>query len=340
MRVLAALASLLLMASAPAISNAQKKSTPVLQLSQTIPLPGVVGGFDHFAYDSLHDMLFLAAEDHGTIEVIDLQRGSRIRSIIGFKNPHSILFRSGASTLLVTDSSLGASALVDTTTFQKMDSLKLAAGANCILFNPKRKVVYVTAGGDRVGERKSVLQMVDPDTGKVLHSVEVDALHLQPMALDDRTGRLFVNLTDQNAIGIYDQDSLKRIGTWHIPMGKDNSPIAFDLEQQRLFVVASDPGILLELGADSGRLKSSIPTPPSPDDMAFDPLTKRIFVPGSGALSVYDASLPGRIQLMEQVQTGKDARTGILFASATKYAVAVPATGNNTARVLIFDIRR
>jgi hypothetical protein len=72
--------------------------------------------------------------------------------------------------------------------------------------------------------------------------------------------------------------------------------------------------------------------------MALDPVTERVFVPGSGALSVYDVSLPVRIRLVEQVQTGKDARTGILFASATKYAVAVPAIGNMAAHVLVYDV--
>lgn len=340
MRALASIVTLLIVVGTTATISAQKRPAPVLQLSQTIVLPGVKGGFDHFAYDPLHGRLLLAAEDNGTVEVIDLKRAARIKSITGFKNPHSILFRSGASVALVTDSGLGASALLDTTTFQKMGSLKLAVGANCILFDHQKKVVYVTAGGDRVGERTSSLLAVDPDTGRVLNSVKVDALHLQPMALDAQTGRLFVNLADQTAIGIYDRESLARIGTWRIPMGRGNSPIAFDPKQRRLFVVASEPGILLELDADSGKLKSSIATPQSPDDMALDTGTGRVFVPGSGALSVYDVSLPEQIKLVEQVQTGQGTRTGILFASATKYAVAVPAAGNVPARVLIFDVRR
>jgi DNA-binding beta-propeller fold protein YncE len=337
-KVLPAIALFLLAVFASDSVCAQEKNASVLRLSQTIALPGVTGGFDHFAYDPLHKRLFLAAEDHGTVEVIDLGRGQRIRSITGFKNPHSILFRPGASTMLVTDSGPSASALVDATTLQRTRTLKLALGANCILSDVQRKTVYLTAGGDRVGETISTLQTVDPDTGDALKSVTVDALHLQPMALDDQTGRLFVNLADQNTIGVYDRDTLARISTWRVPKGSRNSPIAFDSERHRLFVVASDPGILLELDADTGELQASIPTPSNPDDMALDPVTERVFVPGSGALFVYDVSLPGRIRLVAQVQTGKDARTGILFASATKYAVAVPAIGNAAAHVLVYDV--
>lgn len=339
MKALAAFASSLMLTLATSI-HAQTQAEPVLRLAQTIALPGVTGGFDHLAYDPQHKLLLLAAADRGTVEVIDLKQGRKVESITGFKNPHSIVLRSGAPNFLVTDSGADASALVDTAGLKKIRTLKLALGANCVLFDPERKTVYVTAGGDRVGEATSTLEAVDPDTGDVLRSVQVEALHLQPMALDPRTGRLFVNLADQNAIAIYDPSTLARTGTWHLPQGSRNSPIAFDPEKRRLFVVASDPGILLELDGDSGVLRSSVSTPSNPDDMAFDQATGRVYVPGSGALSVYDVSVPGRIKLIEKVKTGADARTGILFASGMRYAVAVPAAGNNGARVLVFNIKR
>jgi DNA-binding beta-propeller fold protein YncE len=340
MRFTSILASVFAFALVSSSIRAQGKEAAVLRLSRTIALPGVTGGFDHLAYDQQRKQLFLAAEDQGTVEVVDLMRGKRTRNISGFKNPHSILFRTGASTFLVTDSGADASALIDTTTLRKTRTLKLALGANCILFDPERKAVYVTAGGDRVGEKASTLEVVNPDTGAVLKSVQVDALHLQPMALDSQTGRLFVNLADQNAIGIYNPQTLDRIATWHISKGRGNSPIAFDSEHRRLFVIASEPGTLLELDADSGELKSSTSTPPDPDDMALDLSSQRIFVPGEGALSAYDVSVPGSIKLLQKVTTGKNARTGILFDSARKYAVAVPAEGDKAARVLIFEIQR
>lgn len=202
MKTLAAVASCL-MFTATACIQAQGKTARVLHVSEIISLPGVMGGFDHFAYHSRRNQLYLAAEDHGTVEVIDLNKGRRVGRITGFKNPHSILFRPGAPTLLITDSGPESSALVDAATRKRVRTVKLAPGANCVLFDPERKVVYVTAGGDRVGEKTSTLQAVDPATGRVLKSVQVDALHLQPMALDAKTDRLIVNLADENAIEIY-----------------------------------------------------------------------------------------------------------------------------------------
>jgi len=44
-------------------------------------LPGYSGDFDHFAVDLEGNRLFLAAEDHGTLEVFDLHTGKHLRSV-------------------------------------------------------------------------------------------------------------------------------------------------------------------------------------------------------------------------------------------------------------------
>jgi hypothetical protein len=58
--------------------------TPPVRLSKTISLPGIEGGFDHLAFDAARHRFFLAAEDHGTVEVFEsrsrkfLSLGSRL----------------------------------------------------------------------------------------------------------------------------------------------------------------------------------------------------------------------------------------------------------------------
>jgi len=48
-----------------------------LKLTQTIPLPGVKGRFDHFAIDPAGKRLFVAALGNNTLEVVDLAAGMR-----------------------------------------------------------------------------------------------------------------------------------------------------------------------------------------------------------------------------------------------------------------------
>src|SRR3981189_819154 len=65
--------------------RAQEK--PPLKLIATTPMPGFTGDFDHFGLDLKGNRLFLAAEEHKTVEVFDLRTGARTHSIEGFGHP-------------------------------------------------------------------------------------------------------------------------------------------------------------------------------------------------------------------------------------------------------------
>src|ERR1700690_3623030 len=80
MRKVLSLGSLLLFGFASRF-GAQEKSP--MKLMATTPLPGFTGDFDHFGLDLKGKRLFLAAEDHKTVEVFDLD-GTRLKSISGF----------------------------------------------------------------------------------------------------------------------------------------------------------------------------------------------------------------------------------------------------------------
>ena len=73
-----------------------------LRLHSRTELPGYTGDFDHFAVDVKGNRLFLAAEDHGTLEVFDLSTGKHLKTIDGVEAPHGILYLADKNRLVVT----------------------------------------------------------------------------------------------------------------------------------------------------------------------------------------------------------------------------------------------
>src|SRR5438270_10746995 len=63
-----------------------------LRLVTAIPMPGFTGDFDHFGVDLTRNRLFLAAEEHKTVEVFDLRNGKRLQSIEGFGQPLMMVY--------------------------------------------------------------------------------------------------------------------------------------------------------------------------------------------------------------------------------------------------------
>jgi hypothetical protein len=315
------------------------QTSPQLVLVNTIPLAGYAGSFDHFAFDATRNRVLLAAEDHATVEVFDLRTGAHLHTLRGFDKPHSILVRPGATTILVTDSGAFKSQLLGASTYQKIHNLHLALGANCLLYDERKNRVYITAGGDRVHLPGSTLLAVNPNTGAVLRSVSLPSVHLQPMALDQATNRLFVNMADKNRVAVLDSDSLRIVTEWKIDVAMGNSPIAFDGDHHRLLVVCANPGMLVVLNSDTGKITNAISVPADADDMDYDIASHRLFIPGGdGLLGVYDVNDPDHVKQVGRIATRKGARTGLLIPSQHRYVLAAPAAGQDTAQVMVYSI--
>src|ERR1700681_4420166 len=84
-----------------------------LKLVATTPMPGYEGDFDHFGVDLKGNRLFLAAEEHKTVEVFDLRTGERIHSIEGFGQPLMMVYLPESNRLVVTDGGDSSVQLVD-----------------------------------------------------------------------------------------------------------------------------------------------------------------------------------------------------------------------------------
>ena len=69
--------------------NAHAQADPPLRLLHPTFLPGYVGDFEHFVPDIKGNRLFLIAEDHKTVEVLDIRTAKRIHTISGLGQfPH------------------------------------------------------------------------------------------------------------------------------------------------------------------------------------------------------------------------------------------------------------
>src|ERR1043166_2548070 len=75
-----------------AIGRLDAQEASMLNLTKTIPLPGVRGRFDHFAIDAKGRRLFVAALGNNTLEAIDTANGKRLKSITGLHKPTGVVY--------------------------------------------------------------------------------------------------------------------------------------------------------------------------------------------------------------------------------------------------------
>jgi YVTN family beta-propeller protein len=94
------------------------QSAALPKLKQTIPLPGVEGRIDHFAFDPAGERLFVCALGNNTVEVIDLHRGQRIHSITGLGTPQGIAYIPELDRIFVANDKGGICRIYDGKSFQ------------------------------------------------------------------------------------------------------------------------------------------------------------------------------------------------------------------------------
>src|SRR5258706_16157901 len=93
---------MLLLGSSYGLTVGAQEKLP-LKLVITTPMPGFTGDFDHFGLDLKGNRLFLAAEEHKTVEVFDLRSGERVHSIPGFGQPLMMIYLPESNQMIVTD---------------------------------------------------------------------------------------------------------------------------------------------------------------------------------------------------------------------------------------------
>jgi len=323
-----------------AASKKDAGGSRVLRLSGRTILPGYTGDVDHFAADLTGNRLFLAAEDHGTLEVFDLRTGKQIKTVKGFDTPHSILFLPEKNRLLVTDSGDSMTKVLDATTYQITGAVKLTPGADSIGYDAPRKRLYVVTGGKDAKMTECFLAEIDPATGQRLGDLKFDSSHVEAMAVEQNGKRLYINVTDKNYMAVVDKEKRAVIATWPIKEAEENAPVAFDEANHRLFVVTRKPGKLVVMNSDTGASIAGFKAPERTDEVVFDKANRRIYVlGGEGYIGVFEQKDADHYEELPRVPSAVGAKTGILVPELGLLYVAVsPGEGKTGAALLRFEV--
>jgi hypothetical protein len=330
-----------------AIASAEapsKSPSPALAQAGKIELPGYTGDFDHFEVDLKGNRLFMAAEDHDTLEVFDLKTGKHLKSIAGaVETPHGLLYLPDINRLVVTQTGGdGLTKVFDCATYKVVDSFKHRPGADSMGYDAGRKRMYVVAGGRDMKQPDSYLVELDPYTGKVYGETRFDTDKVEAMAIQEHGDKIYINVTGKNEMAVVDKGSRSVIATWPIKEAQKNAPVAFDEANHRLFVVTRQPGHLIVVNADTGASIADFKAPERTDQVLFDKANRRVYVlGGEGYIGVFEENDPDHYTELPRVTSAPGSKTGILVPELNKLFVAAsPGDTKAMAAVLIFNVAK
>jgi WD40 repeat protein len=173
-----------------------QSSREPLKLLQTIPLPGVDGALDHMAIDAQRQRLFVPAEQHGTVEVLDLRTGNRIRTISAAKWPSTVIYHPESNEIFVSDRADGTCKVFSGENYELVKSIKLAVGADNAAYDSSSHYLYVSAGGRHAGMPNTLIAIVNALNGQHLGDIQVDSANVQAMAFESPGPKMYADLAD------------------------------------------------------------------------------------------------------------------------------------------------
>lgn len=326
---------------APMADGAGERMPSPLRIVGHFDLPGYDGDFDHFAADVPGNRLFVAAEDHGTLEVFNLATGAHLKTIKGpIGTPHSIHLMPDLHKMLVTDTGKRMSSYFDMRSYAPLGPLKLVQGADSVGYDAPRHRLYIVTGGKDVPMADSWLEEVDPRTGREYSKIHFDANHVEAMAVEQRGPRLFINVTDKNYIAVIDKSRHAVVARWPVTAAEQNCCFALDEANHRLFVVTRKPGKLLVLDSVSGATLASFDAPSRVDQLLWDERHHRAYaLGGQGYVTIVEERGPNAFVELPRLVTAPGAKTGIIVPERNEMFIAAsPGDTKALASILRVDL--
>jgi DNA-binding beta-propeller fold protein YncE len=314
-----------------------------LRLAGRTELPGYTGDFDHFEYDLKSNRLWLAAEDHGTLDVFDLKTVKMQKSVKGVVDtPHGILYVPAKNRLVVTDS--GGDMLtrvIDAGSHKVAGTIKLAApGADAMGYDAPRQRLYIVNGGRDAKMQETYLSVVDPVTLQRHGDLKFDTEKVEAMAIEQKGNKLYINVTGKNYVAVVDKEKLAVLSTWPITEAEQNAPVTFDEPNKRLFIITRKPGKLIVLDAETGASITSFKAPERCDQVIWDAANRRIYaLGGEGYIGVFQQLDANHYEELPRITSAPGAKTGILVPELKRLYVAVsPGEAKTGAAILRYDV--
>jgi hypothetical protein len=318
--------------------NAQKKAP--LRLIQTILMPNVKGRLDHMDIDVAGQRLFVAGLENGSVEVVDLRRAKRLKSIPGFQKSQGIAYVASLNKVFVASGDDGMLRVFRGDTLELLDSIKLDLGPNRVVFDPNTKLLYVGYGGKDAGKDYGEVAIIDASSDRHIADVKVEA-HPSELLLDNSGKNLYVFVSIASKVQLIDTKRREVVSTWPVSSQR-NGDGALDEKTHRLFLGTRTPPQMVTMDSETGKEVANLPTVEGMDGVYFDAARKRVYVSGGrgfdvGYVFAYQQKDADHYELMAKIPTRPGAGTSFWSPELNRYYVAAPAHDKEEAAILVFE---
>jgi DNA-binding beta-propeller fold protein YncE len=268
------------------------------RLLQTLPVAGDEG-WDHPTVDSVARRLYVT---HGThVVVIDVDPGRVIGRIDDTPGVHFTVIDPELDRGFISNGGAARLTIFNTKTLETVGQVN-STGENPgpTVFDPAtRRVFTFNLNSDNA-------TVVDSKEGKVVGAFDLGGK--PELVGTDGKGSVYANLVQKNVVLKIDAHKMTVSRTWPVAPCVGPRTMAVDQQNDRLFIGCANRRMAV-LDSSNGRVINTVPIGPGPDDSAYDPETRLIYISnGDGTVSIIQQESPDNYNVLETVKTAPGAR--------------------------------
>ena len=262
-------------------SAAEPNSKPTFRVIHTIT---TMHAADGLALDARANLLYCANWGSGVVTASDLGSREVVHRIPAGAGSAGLALDPDQGRLFVSNTKSGDVAVFDTDDVARHDYEPIA---RLIVGDGAGGIELDTDAGRLYVSRKTAITVFDSQTLDRIDVIEGIASP-RGMAIDQRSGLLYVANSNGDSVTLVDPVSLQRVGS--IPVGTKPVGVTLDAASRRLYVANSGSDTLSVVDLDSRRV-STVPVGDEPMRAAVDATRGLVYVTNlkSDSLSVVDA---------------------------------------------------
>ncbi len=323
------------------IMGALAQNNAPLKQIQEIPIPNVVGYFDHPAVDVKGQRLFIPGEYQKTLEIVDLRAGKVIHSITGLEgNPRKIIYIPERNQIWV-DLGSGFCKAYSGDSYELLKTIQLHPYSTPAdkrepdngIFDPATQLFYIGDRGDRSKEgTKGSVEIVDTKNGTYAGTITLEDNDPAGLALDPSNSRLYVVLGATSRVAVIDTQKRAVTAMWPINGGPLPHALGMDAAHHRLFIGSRvkkghlyKPGKMVVMDSENGNIVQVVDSEGGVDEVQYDPASQRVYFTGTtGGVDVFKQVDPDHYERIGFAPSSPIAKTSILVPELKRFYVIAP----------------
>ncbi len=274
---------------------------------------GGEGGWDYLTVDASARRLYVSRSTH--VMVIDIDADKVVGDIPNTQGVHGIAVAPELGRGFTSNGKADTSTIFDLKSLKVVGEVKTGSNPDAILYDPASKRVFTFNG------KSHDATVFDAASGKVIKTIPLGGKPEYSAA--DGKGKVYVNNEDTNEVIEIDSIAAKVTNKFSLKPCNEPTGMGLDAEHGRVFSGCHSK-VMTVLDVKSGKLIATLPVGENVDGNGFDSGTGLAFSSnGDGTLTVVRETSPGRIEVVDTVQTQRGSRT--MAVDPVSHNVYLPA---------------